>query len=243
MCDEWMSGLTLSLTREEFDRLPRHPSFRYELIKGTVYITPRPRHHHALLSLRPWPAQPDCAAQVAPLAPEDWMALTAPFAAAFRATQPFAGLGAAQLREAAEDCLKRTADGGDGPCVAAASFVARTPGRDPLGALLVTLLPDRDLSSWAAYSWDQPPPEDCVERRLGRPHLTWLFVDPWHARRGLGTALLAASVNALVAMGYRELLSTFLLGNDASALWHWRNGFRLLGPPADFRPPVPRPAD
>jgi hypothetical protein len=29
-------------------------------------------------------------------------------------------------------------------------------------------------------------------------------------------------------MGYKELASTFLLGNDPSTLWHWANRFRVL---------------
>ena len=29
-------------------------------------------------------------------------------------------------------------------------------------------------------------------------------------------------------LGYTELVSSFILGNDSSMLWHWRNGFELL---------------
>ena len=29
-------------------------------------------------------------------------------------------------------------------------------------------------------------------------------------------------------LGYTELISSFILGNDSSMLWHWRNGFELL---------------
>jgi L-amino acid N-acyltransferase YncA len=51
----------------------------------------------------------------------------------------------------------------------------------------------------------------------------------------VGSALLGAATDALLALGYRELASTFLLGNDPSALWHWRNGFRLAGRPDSWR--------
>ena len=39
----------------------------------------------------------------------------------------------------------------------------------------------------------------------------------------------------LLAMGYKELASTFLIGNDSSMLWHWRSGFRLLAYPGSWR--------
>ena len=96
-----------------------------------------------------------------------------------------------------------------------------------MGAILVTLLPEGILDNWRCYRWKDPPPSDAVERRLGCPHLTWVFVSPWEERRGVGTALLAASVRVLRELGYSQLASTFLLGNDSSTLWHWRNGFRL----------------
>jgi len=46
-------------------------------------------------------------------------------------------------------------------------------------------------------------------------------------RHGVGTALLNHCGNALIELGYRELASTFWLGNESSMLWHWMNGFRL----------------
>ena len=51
----------------------------------------------------------------------------------------------------------------------------------------------------------------------------------------MGTALLAAAVNALLTMGFQQLLTTFMVGNDSSMLWHWRNGFRLLPYPGSRR--------
>jgi L-amino acid N-acyltransferase YncA len=55
------------------------------------------------------------------------------------------------------------------------------------------------------------------------------------AGRGIGSALLAASVRVLKAEGYHHLWSTFVSGNDSSMLWHWRNGFRLLPYPGSRR--------
>jgi len=70
---------------------------------------------------------------------------------------------------------------------------------------------------------------------MGRPHLTWIFVSPWQAGYGVGMALLAAAVQGLIGLGYRELASTFLLGNESSTHWHWRAGFRLLAYPGSMR--------
>jgi GNAT superfamily N-acetyltransferase len=99
----------------------------------------------------------------------------------------------------------------------------------------VTLLPQRDPCHWGSYEWTEPPPPDCIEKGLGRRHLTWIFVAPGCTGEGLGTQLLSAAVGELLALGYRELLSTFMIGNDASSLWHWRNGFRLLAYPGSKR--------
>ena len=51
MSDEWMPTIRMRLTREEFDRLPRHPAFKYELIDGQTWISPWPRFAHAALRL------------------------------------------------------------------------------------------------------------------------------------------------------------------------------------------------
>ena len=34
MSDVWMPTFKMKLTREEFDRLPLHPSYKYELIEA-----------------------------------------------------------------------------------------------------------------------------------------------------------------------------------------------------------------
>ncbi len=237
MCDEWMTALQLPLTADQFRRLPRNPAYRYVWLDGTAWINPRPRYYHALLDLRgPWPDQ--AAVPLRPVLPDDWEALERLFAAAFENQPPFNGLDDETRLQAAGRSLHQTRTGGDGPWVEAASFLAPGSGRDgrPVGAALVTLLPDRDATDWESYHWQEPPPPDCIARRLGRPHLTWIFVDPATAGRGVGTALLRAAAAALRGLGYTELASTFLAGNDSSTLWHWRNGFRLLAHPGSRRP-------
>ncbi len=156
------------------------------------------------------------------------------FAGAFGTIQPFGSLDDETCQEAARQALERTRTGGDGPMIERACFVAL---RDEhiTGAIFITLLPHGDPCDWASYHWPEAPPADCIARRLGRPHLTWIFVSPLSAGRGVGTALLGAAVRELMALGYTELLSTFMLGNESSTLWHWRNGFRLLAYPGSLR--------
>ncbi len=239
MCDEWMPTLELDLPAEQFRQLPRNPAFKYELIGGRVVLTPRPRHFHGLLDLRSPTAEslaaegPPPGVTLRPFRDEDWQPLEPVFAAAFRTTQPFGSLDEPTRREAASQCLRRTATSGDGPWVQTASFVAEEDG--PVGAILITLLPAGDPTEFDSYYWREPPPSDILEQRLGRPHLTWVFVSSPHHSQGIGTSLLAAAVRRLRELGYGELATTFLLGNDSSALWHWRNGFRLLPYPGSRR--------
>jgi hypothetical protein len=237
MCDEWMARLDIPLTPQQYQRLPRNSAYRYDYFDGRAWLNPRPRYYHALLDLTVPPRAAVCEhAAPRPLQPGDWEALVAPFAAAFRGLQPFGGLGDEERAEAARQCLEQTRRDGDGPWIERASFVAVSgDGETPLGAILVTLLPDIDPTDFDAYYWPQPPPPDCVEKRLGRPHMTWVFVTPGRDREGVGTRLLQASTQVLAAMGFTELASTFLIGNDPSMLWHWRNGFRLLAYPGSRR--------
>jgi GNAT superfamily N-acetyltransferase len=235
MCDAWMPSLQLPLTLEQFHQLPRNPAYKYEYLNGQVHLTPRGKHYHALLDLDA--IKPAEAAGLRRLEAEDWEELVPLFAGAFRATQPFGSLDDATRLDAAGKCLERTRSGGDGPWIEPASFVARD-GAHVVGAILLTLLPDGDPSDWDSYYWRGPPPADWLERRLGRPHLTWIFVGPLHRGDGIGTAMLTAAGLALRTLGYTQLASTFLLGNELSMLWHWRNGFRLLpypGSPREMR--------
>lgn len=240
MCNDWFSLIKLPLTLEQFHHLPRNPAYKYEYIKGEAWLTPRPKHYHALLELKPAPVRSVVDAQeevtLRRLEAADWDSLPAVFAGAFQRIQPFGSLDEPTRREAARSCLEHTRTGGDGPLVERASFVAVSQEDQHLrGAILITLVPEGDLTDWDSYRWEEPPPADCQARRLGRPHLTWIFVGPWQAGHGVGTALLAAAGHELLALGYRELASTFLLGNESSMLWHWRNGFQLLAYPGSWR--------
>ena len=234
MVEEWMPPLQLPLSPAQFVQLPRNAAFKYTYHDGLAWIHPRPRYYHALLSLPSLEVEGTATVPMRRFASRDWGPLTELFAEAFGSHQPFAGQEKPTRRLAAREALNRTADGGDGPWIERASFIA-FDDECILGAIMVTLLPALDPTHWDSYSWEDPPPPDCIERRLGRPHLTWVFVDPQRAGRGVGCALLQASASALVAMGYDELASTFMLGNESSMLWHWRAGFRLLSFPGSRR--------
>jgi GNAT superfamily N-acetyltransferase len=235
MCDEWMSSLALPLTQEQFRLLPRSPAFRYTHHEGVAWLNPRPRYFHAILELT---VAPVMVADVAlrPVRLEDWEDMEPVFAAAFSGQPPFCGLDNSTRLQAACKSLTQTRTGGDGPWIGQASFVALDkPEGQIVGAALVTLLPQGDPTSGDSYHWAEPPPPHAVTLGLGRPHLTWIFVEPRDVGRGVGTALLAAVADSLRGLGYQELASTFLLGNDSSMLWHWRCGFRLLSHPGSRR--------
>jgi len=241
--DEWMPVLKLPLSLQQFLRLPRNSAYKYEYLGGQAYLTPRPKMFHAVLDLaQVTPAAPPSGVTLRSLRDVDWKTLPRVFVAAFDARQPFGSLDEATQRRAARQCLKKTRAGGDGPLITPACFVAEEAGKI-IGAIVPTLLPPGDASDWHSYDWAELPPKDAVTERRGRAHLTWIFVVPLHAGTGVGSALLAASARALLHVGYTQLFSTFLLGNDSSLLWHWRNGFRLLPYPASRRAMRKRFAD
>lgn len=235
-CDEWMPAIQVGMSLEQFHQLPRHPAYKYEFIDGRACLLPRPKHYHALLNLEPKEDGPESPSlhSIRRVCEPDLKALAEVFAAAFRRIQPFGSLEEEMLLEAARQSLARTRLGGDGPWLEQASFLAEQ-GQKPAGAILITLLPGGDPCARESYYWDEPFPADGVAGRLGQPHLTWIFVAPELAGQGLGTALLAAAVRELHALGYGQLWSTFLRGNDSSMLWHWRNGFQLLSYPGSRR--------
>jgi GNAT superfamily N-acetyltransferase len=241
MCDEWMPFVKVPMALEHFHQLPRHAAYKYEYVNGEAWLTPRPRYYHAILDLHPLADTPlpqaDPRAVLRPVRLADWEeTLPVVFAAAFCNQQPFSAVPKEQARAAAARALTQTRDGHDGPWIEPASFVAvGNQEEHAIGAILVTLLPDADLSEWGAYHWPEPPPPDWLERKLGRPHVTWVFVSPFFTGEGVGTALLNAAAQQLLALGYTELASTILAGNDSSLLWHWRQGFRLLAYPGSQR--------
>jgi L-amino acid N-acyltransferase YncA len=235
-----MPALQLPLTIEQYHQLPRNPAYKYEYIQGKAWLTPRAKHYHALLDLASFAEEQSEVVEridIRTVRQEDWPRLEDIFRGAFSTQQPFGSLATETLQSAARECLRRTRTGHDGPWLEPASFVAveRTEGK-VVGVILLTLLPGGDPCDWDSYYWGEtPPPPDLLARRAGQPHLTWIFVSRMEAGNGIGSHLLAAAVRALRELGYAELWSTFVVGNDSSMLWHWRNGFRLLPYPGSPR--------
>jgi GNAT superfamily N-acetyltransferase len=235
MFEHWFRAMKLPLSWRQFHQLPQNPAYKYEYLNETAWLSPRPKYYAARLPLHPRhehaPLELDAEDPVGfrRLDPRDWGRFSRLFAGAFRQVQPFASLSDRQRLKAARECLKSTRAGVDGPLIEPACHVAvRKEDGSPQGVILVTLVPIVDLDDCWSLRWRTPPPPDSIEKRLGRPHLTWIFVGPRHAGYGVGTALLAHAVRGLRALGYTELVSSFLLGNASSELWHWRCGFELL---------------
>lgn len=229
--EEHYRVIELPVTADEFHRLPRNAAYKYEYFDGRAVLTPRPKAFNCVRDLGPVEELLPADVDIRPLPVEGIRGLAGVFYASVAHTQPFQSLDEVAARAAAAACIERTADGLDGPVIGPACFAAVDP--DPraagavVGAVLVTLVPPEVLTHPFPGLWPEPPPADAVERRLGVPHLTWVFVRNWEQRRGVGTVLLGAAVRALAGMGFEYLASTFLLDNGPSALWHWRNGFQL----------------
>jgi hypothetical protein len=236
MCDQWMPLIELPLTMEQFHQLPRNPAYKYEYLNGKAHLSPRARHYHAVLDLERQPVSEDV--QIRAIKGNELDDLVSLFCGAFHSIQPYGSLDEVTRQQAGRHAMERTRTGGDGPLIEQASLVAINKSKRPgttIGAILVTLLPAGDPTDVDSYYWQEPPPDDCISQRQGRPHLTWVFVSPLETGCGVGTALLTAAGNTLLNMGFSQLFSTFISGNDSSMLWHWRNGFRLLPYPGSRR--------
>jgi GNAT superfamily N-acetyltransferase len=222
-----MPHVSLPLTPEQFQQLPRNAGYSYSYHDGVAHMTPRAVYYRARVELNGLADEPT-AWPLRPARPEDAPELTRLFAAAFDGVQPFGSLDPEEREQAAGDALHQTLSGGDGPWLDFASFVACDDDGRAVGAVLITLVPPLRPDGEDLFVWRGHPPADAVEQCAGRPHLTWIFVAPRKAGLGLGTALLHAAAARLRARGFTELVSTFILGNDSSMMWHWRHGFRLI---------------
>lgn len=235
MTHEWLQTLELPVSFDQFCRLPRNASFKYEYFGNTAWINPRPRYYHARLNLEAPLPEGNAEVLVRPWTGDDWEAMRPVFSAAFSRQIPFGTLSEEERHDAIRAALEQTRSGHDGPLVHHACLAATDSVGTPLGGLIVTLVPETSLEEWDAFMWRQPPPANLLELRGGRAHLTWIFVEHLSAGMGVGTSLLREAAPRLLQVGYRELFSTFLSGNDSSMLWHWRMGFELLPYPGSRR--------
>ncbi|WP_171187905.1 hypothetical protein [Alienimonas chondri] len=245
---------------EVYHRLPQHPGWKWEYFGGEVVASPRPKSRSCVKTFGdgdPLDAVPPDLRDAAlddgspvstrPLTDADWDVLPGVLHGAFGRTAPFAQMTAERSQEVAGECMENVRAGQWGPLIEPAcliiegepKFRRKEDGEGPvvLGTVLVTLYrPSSDDDPLFEWRPAKDPPDDWLETNWGRPHLTWVFVNGWEARHGLGTCLLTDACRALQSLGYGELTSTFLTGNHQSAFWHWRNGFRLLTGPMSMRP-------
>ncbi len=132
--------------------------------------------------------------------------------------------------------LDNTWQGNDGPWIRQASFTAVDKTKKMLlGGITITLVPGGNPAESACYRWVESPGNRWNKSHSGQPHLTWIFVSPMWKGVGLGSALIAHGGDRPGKLGFTSLWTTFLLGNDASMLWHWRNGFMLAPFPMSRR--------
>ncbi len=88
---------------------------------------------------------------------------------------------------------------------------------------LVARAADADVIGWAALS---PASSRAVYRGVGAVSI---YVDPAHARRGVGAALLRALIEASERAGFWTLEAGIFPENAASIALHERCGFELVG--------------
>jgi len=247
MLNDFFQSLNFEFPWERFVTLPRHPAYRYQYQGGRAKISGNPRYYQCTLPLNdqsasgfePAAGELTCFFsnyELHPLHDSDWEKLLPLFATAFESPPPLLQLTREQRLSAAKALLERTRHGGDGPVVRNACFTLcdRQTG-ELYGAILITLIPDGDVQDFNCHNWSKVAPNNAIEDRWGQPHLTWIFVDPHHQRRNLGKVLLREATSRLRRLGYSQLVSTFLLGDHASTLWHWKMGFQLASHPGSPR--------
>ena len=193
------------MSLEEYHRLPFSLVWKQEYINGDLVESPRGVDVHATVPIAPRRSVSPAQLRAARLSDE--RALLPCFRAAFAEAFEFCDYTKARFRQAARESLHHFFRGPfhcpllPASQVALAPAGARNAGK-PIGAALL-LAQDE---GWAL--------------------LYMIFVSPAWQRRGLATALAAATVTALHELGgYRTLVSRYHLGNEASRAWHHDFGF------------------
>ncbi|MFM9961110.1 MAG: N-acetyltransferase family protein [Planctomycetaceae bacterium] len=104
-----------------------------------------------------------------------------------------------------------------------ASFFGKTTEQRYYGSEL-----GRPDASFVITSGEQPLAAVLVRTIRRGPILQPIMVHPAHQRRGLGTGLLSAALEALNAANETTLFSRCQLGNAASLAWHEKHGFEEI---------------
>lgn len=194
-----------------FERLPRHPDWRYEYWDGALHLSHRPR---SLSLQRPTDPTPGPAgagktpvADLVPLSDVGRERAAAFLTAVWEDEDPYRSYADDRRSEILTAQVARTLDGE----VHDASVVA-VRGGVVVGTALVV------QETWP-------------ERERRSPVLTWLSVD-WEVRsRGVATAMLTAVCERLAAAAEPVLFSACSVANVPSLRWHLANGFTVLPDP------------
>ena len=194
----------VKMSVEEFHRQPFRLGWKLEYLRGHLVETPRQVMAYATIPVAPRPAIAPVALRLA--VPTDEQVLLPCFVAAFRNAFEFCDYGRDQFVKAARECLRYVFSQPNSRWAPASLVALGAPGTrqagKPIGAALVLLQ------------------TDCA-------FLDAVFVAPSFQRRGLATALVTASINALFKLSsYRRLVSRYLVGNEPSRAWHRRFGFK-----------------
>lgn len=246
MSSDWFFPVKIAMPWESFRRLPRHPAYRYEYRGEEALVSGRPQYLHCWRGTAPGesgndavPSNPSSFLPDFGLQLLSWEEGTGTsqqkddllelFRESFAESPPFFALGQDEQKLAAFESFGGSIAGFSGCPVNVASFVIRQRESSlPVAALLVTLVPPGDWTDFSDSGWETPSPKDPIRSRWGHAHLTWVFVSPRWRRRGLGEFLLRKSLSQLDDLRYEKLFSTFMLGDHASMLWHWKQKFQLL---------------
>lgn len=190
---------------EDYHRLPFSLVWKQEYWDGHLVETPREVVVHATLPVTPGAAPGPLPLRAAN--PEDEPRLLPCFRASFVDAFEYCDYPPEKFEQSARESLGHFFAGlFHRPLLAASRIAVAPPGGpdagQPVGAALV------------------------LEQDEGWALLDMIFVAPNWQRRGLATALAAATVNALHESGaHRTLVSRYHLGNEASGAWHHRFGF------------------
>lgn len=203
--------MRVAMDFDVFERLPRHPDWRYEYWDGALHLSHRPRS----LSLRrpteapPRPARAGgtSAADVVPLSDVGRQPTRSFLTAVWEDEDPYRSYDDHRRSEILIAQVTRTLDGE----VQDAS-VGAVRGGVVVGAALVV------RETWP-------------ERERRSPVLTWLSVDRKVRSRGVATVMLAAVCERLMAAAEPVLFSACSVANVPSLRWHLTNGFTVLPDP------------
>ena len=234
MLDDWFTTIKLPLSGRQFHQLPQNPAYKYEYLDKTAWLSPRPKFSSVRLSLGHETRRHLGKSTIkSRLAFAGWETRLAPTLAPFRRGVPpgpavrepersAPARGGACLLEA--DPL-RTRWTHDRTCLPRGlRHGARTSrGCDPRDVdpddrprrvleLSMEITTTAGLRRAAAR---QAAPDLDLRRPMARPPRYWLRTP-------------GSRIRSLLELGYTELISSFILGNTSSMLWHWRSGFELL---------------